>query len=289
MIVITGATGTVGRLLIEVLTETGADVRAVSRAPEVAGLPAGVEVVPGDPAQPATMAAALHGATSLFLHPRAAGSDPHLLVSIAREQGVRRVVALAAANVDDDPDLQPSRARGDRNREADHAAATSGLEWTSLRPSSFASNAATAWAPQIRAGDTVAYVYPGFEESPIHERDLAAVAARALLTDELLGRRPVLTGPDSLSHERMVAIIGEVIGRPLRFAEVSAVVAARGMVGRGLPEPFVTALMDRYAAYLDRPQHPATDEAERILRRPARSFADWAADNATAFTARADA
>jgi uncharacterized protein YbjT (DUF2867 family) len=187
--------------------------------------------------------------------------------------------------VDDRPDAQPSRFRGDRNKEVDDAAATSGLEWVSLRPSSFALNALTAWGGQIRAGDDVRYVYADFEESPLHERDLVEVLAKALLDDDLLGRRIDLTGPESLSHGEMVRQIGAAIGRPLRFQEIPAPVAAKGMLANGLPEPFVTAMMARYAAHLVRPQFPPTPEVEKILGRPARTFAEWAGDHAAEFGA----
>ncbi|KAA2255226.1 NAD(P)H-binding protein [Solihabitans fulvus] len=282
MIVVTGATGAVGRPLVEVLSGLGAGVRAVTRAP--GGVPpGGAQVVVGDPARPQTMAAALDGATALFLHPRAVGEAAEELVALAAEHGVRRVVALAAANVDDDLAAQPSRHRGDRNKEAEDAAVTSGLEWVSLRASSFALNALHAWGEQIRAGDTVRYVYGDFQESPIHERDLAEVAARALLGDDLLGERLTLTGPESLSHKEMVAIIGRTLGRTLNYAEVPPEAATQGMLRHGFPEPFVTALMSRYATHLDRPQHPPTGEVARVLGRPARTFAEWTADNAAVF------
>jgi uncharacterized protein YbjT (DUF2867 family) len=287
MIVLTGATGLIGRLLAAELAESGDghEVRAITRSPRHAGLPAGVEVVEGDPRRPGTLADALRGADALFLHSRAVGDAAHDLVALARDLGVRRVVALAAANVDDRLDAQPSRFRGDRNKEADDAAATSGLDWVSLRPSSFALNALTAWGGQIRAGDDVRYVYAGFEESPLDERDLVAVLAKALTDDDLLGRRIDLTGPESLSHEDMVRQIGVALGRPLRFHEVPAEPAARGMVANGLPEPFVTAMMARYAAHHTRPQFPPTPELEKILGRPPRTFADWAADHVADFEA----
>jgi uncharacterized protein YbjT (DUF2867 family) len=284
MIVLTGATGLVGRLLATELAE-GHEVRAVTRSPLNAGLPAGVEVVEGDPQRPGTLVDALRGADALFLHSRAVGDAAHDVVALARELGVRRVVALAAANVADRLDAQPSRFRGDRNKEADDAVATSGLGWVSLRPSSFAGNALAAWGGQIRASDDVRYVYAGFEESPLDERDLVAVLEKALTGDDLLGRRIDLTGPESLSHEEMVRQIGVALGRPLRFHEVPAEPAARGMVANGLPEPFVTAMMARYAAHRTRPQFPPTAELEKILGRPPRTFAEWAADHVADFEA----
>jgi uncharacterized protein YbjT (DUF2867 family) len=288
MIVITGATGVVGRPLVDQLGAEGAAVRAVTRTPHAAGFPASVDVVSADPGKPSTMTAALAGATTLFLHPRAVGDAADELVALARELGVRRVVALAAANVDDADTDQPSRLRGDRNREAEYAAVNSGLEWTSLRPSSFAINTLGAWGAQIRAGDVVRYVYGAFEESLIHELDLAEVAARALLSDDLLGRRLELTGPQSLSHAEQVAVIGDVIGRPLRFEEVPPSAAMRGMLRNGLPEPFVTALLARYAAHVARAQYPPTREVEHVLGRPARTYAQWVTDHAAAFTAEGD-
>ncbi|MGI5225778.1 hypothetical protein [Actinoallomurus sp. CA-142502] len=116
----------------------------------------------------------------------------------------------------------------------------------------------------------------------IHEGDLAGVAARALLTDDLTGRRVRLTGPRSLSHEEMTAIIGEVLARPLRYQEVPAEAAKQAMVQRGFPAPFVEALLARYARGAG-PAEAVTDEVEKILGRPARTYAEWVADHAAAF------
>ncbi len=220
---------------------------------------------------------------AVFLHPRAVGERAGELLATAREQGVRRVVALAAMNIDDPLDQQPSRAAGDRNRESEEAAAASDLEWTSLRPSSFAANTARAWGGQLRAGDTVRYPFASFQESLVDERDVAEAAARALLDDGWAGRRLELTGPQSLSHREAVAVLGEVLGRPLRFEELPAADAARGMVRQGMPAPFVEALMARYARHPEHPQHPVTDDAWKVLGRPARTYAAWAADHADAF------
>jgi uncharacterized protein YbjT (DUF2867 family) len=196
---------------------------------------------------------------------------------------VAKVVALSAMNIDDPFDLQPSRWRGDRNKEAEQAAAVSGLAWTSLRVSSFAGNTLQAWGAQIRAGDVVRYVHAGFRESPLDERDLAEVAARALLTDELAGRRLELTGPQSLSHQEMVAVIASAIGRPLRFEELAPQAVAQHLIDNGLPEAWARALMARYAHYAGQDQHPVTGEVDKVLGRPARTYADWVAHHLAAF------
>ncbi|MFC5830922.1 NAD(P)H-binding protein [Nonomuraea insulae] len=282
MILVTGATGTVGRPLAGVLAGEGIKVRAVTRDPQAAGLPAGVEVVVGDPSRPDTMGAILEGVSSLFLHPRAVGEAAADLLALAKERGVQRVVALSAVNVDDDLADQPSRFQGDRNKEAEDAAVASGLDWVSLRPASFAVNTLRTWAPQVRAGDVVRGPYAAFAEPLIHEGDLAEVAARALLGAELTFQKVRLTGPRSLSHEELVAAIGEVIGRPLRYQEVPPEAFEQSMIQRGLPKPFVEALLARYARGAG-PAEGVTDEVEKILGRPARTFSEWVADHAAAF------
>ena len=285
MLLVTGATGTIGRPLIDALLNEDVKVRAVTHDSQAANLPAGVEVVEGDLARPDTIAPFLEGVTALFLHPRAVGLAAGELLGLARERGVRRVVALSATNVDDPLDQQPSRYNGDRNKEVEDAAVASGLAWVSLRASSFAANTLRTWGAQIRAGDVVRYPYANFAEALIHERDLAEVIARALHSDDLAarrGRRLELTGPQSLTHQQLVATIGEVLGRSLRYQELPPEVAKQGMVQQGIPEAFVEALMARYAREVGQPA-PVTGDVERILGRPARTYAEWVADHADDF------
>jgi uncharacterized protein YbjT (DUF2867 family) len=285
MLLITGATGTIGRPLIDALVNEDVKVRAVTHDPQACNLPAGVEVVEGDLSRPDTIAPFLEGVTALFLHPRAVGLAASELLALARERGVRRVVALSATNVDDPPDQQPSRYQGDRNKEVEDAAVASGLAWVSLRASSFAANTLRAWGAQIRAGDVVRYPYGNFAEALIHERDLAEVIAHALGSDDLVARRSrrlELTGPQSLTHQQLVATIGEVLGRSLRYQELPPEVAKQGMIQQGIPEAFVEALMARYAREVGQPA-PVTGEVERILGRPACTYAEWVADHAEDF------
>jgi uncharacterized protein YbjT (DUF2867 family) len=284
MIVVTGATGTLGRPLVALLKNQGIAVRAVARSADAGAMPAGVEVRRADLTRLEEVAPALEGATALFVHPRAVGDSAAKLVALAAEKGVRRVVVLSAINVDDDPAYQPSRSNGDRNKEVEDAVAGGGLPWVAVRASSFASNAIGMFGAQVRAGDVIRAPYGDFAEAPIHEADLAAVIACALVDSNLDGRRIAVTGPRSVTHEKMVAVIGEVIGRPLSFQQVPPDLAVRGMVANGLPEDFVGALMARYERGAGKPA-PVTDEVERILGRPARSFAQWVADHADAFGA----
>ncbi|MEU5761462.1 NAD(P)H-binding protein [Nocardia sp. NPDC047648] len=272
MYLITGATGTIGRPLVSALLSAGTRVRAVSRQ-AVAGFPEDVEVVAFDEVNDA-----LQGVDALFVHPRASKDHVGELVRLAATRGVGRVVVMSACNADDEPAHQPSRFNGDRNTEVERAVVASGLPWVSVRPSSFAMNTSAMWRKQVAAGDTVFGPFASFAEAVIHEQDVADVIARAMWDDSLLGRRITITGPEAVTLERMVAVIGDAIGRPLRFQQVPVEAATRAMIGQGLDERFALALMDRYARELDRTP-TITHEVDAILGRPARSFATWAADH----------
>lgn len=282
MILVTGASGNVGRPLVELLVAAGESVRAVTRDPVAAGLPGGVDVVTVPAADPDSVAAALDGVTAVFVNPRAVGPAAADFLAVARERGVRRVVGLAAINVEDDLDRQPSRFRGDRNREVEQAVTESGLDWVSLRPTTYAVNAIGQWAAQIRAGDVVRTPFPAAAGAPIHERDVAAVAAHALTTDDLLGTRIPLTGPEWLTNAEQVDRIGQAIGKPLRTQQIPVDTARRGMVATGAPEPFADAVLAYQATLVDA-QPVVLGDVAKILGRPARTFAEWAADHAADF------
>lgn len=282
MILVTGATGVVGRPLIDLLIAAGTGIRAVTRDPKTANLPDGVEVVQADPSRPTTLYGMMRDVTAVFLNPRALGTAAEEFLACAREEGVKRVVAMSALNVDFDLDRQPSRLRGEYNKEVEAAAVTSGLEWVGLRSGYYAVNTIGMWAGQIRAGDVVRGPYAEAAWAPIHERDIAAVGAHALLTDELLGTRPVLTGPRSLTQAEMVSAIGEAIGRPLRFQEIPVEVAKQGMARSGIPEAFANGFMTMQAESYGQPGL-VSGEVENILGRPGLSFTEWAADHADNF------
>ena len=275
-IVVTGATGNVGRPLVSELAAAGARVRAVTRTPEAAGFPDGVEAV-------YSAVDALPGATAVFLNSRALGGDLADVVALARRSGVTKLVALSAINADDDFSRQPSRFRGDRNKEVEQLAVDSGLDWVSLRPAVFASNFVGMWSAQLRAGDVVGGPYAAASAAPIVETDIAAVAAQALLTDELVGQRIPLTGPQAFTNSELVETIGTVLGRPLRYLEVPPDVVRQRFIGLGLGAEFADAYAAMLADALDKPAL-VTREVEKITGRPATSFAQWVSDHRDLFT-----
>lgn len=259
MMLVTGATGTVGRLVIDQLVAARGKVRAVSRTPGTAGLPGEVEVVgPGILRSPA-VGGPLAGVRAIFVNPAAVSENAGEFVALARRAGVRRLVVLAANNVEDEDGLQPSRFLGHRNREVEAAVVASGLEWVSLRPATFHTNA-LHWAGQISSGDVVYGPYAAATETPVDPRDIAAVAAMALLEagrgdggGNLAGRKLELTGPQALSQDRMVADIGAATGRPLTYQEVPDAVVRQNMARIGAPEGFGEAYLARLAYLLDHP------------------------------------
>jgi uncharacterized protein YbjT (DUF2867 family) len=275
-IVVTGATGNVGRPLVSELAAAGARVRAVTRTPEAAGFPDGVEAV-------YSAVDALPGATAVFLNSRALGGDLADVVARARRSGVTKLVALSAINADDDFSRQPSRFRGDRNKEVEQLAVDSGLDWVSLRPAVFASNFVGMWSAQVRAGDVVGGPYAAASAAPIVETDIAAVAAQALLTDELVGQRIPLTGPQAFTNSELVETIGTVLGRPLRYLEVPADVVRQRFIGLGLGAEFADAYTAMLADALDKPAL-VTREVEKITGRPATTFAQWVTEHRNLFT-----
>ena len=207
MILITGATGNVGRPLVAQLLARGAKVRAISRHPNTAGLPGGAEVVEADPSRPNSLHGCFDGVTAIFLNARAVKTAASEVLTLAKRAGVARAVALAATNVDEDHARQPSRWRGDLNAELEQAVIGSGLEWVSLRPNEYASNFLGLWAAQLRSGNVIRAPYGASQHAPIDERDIAAVAVEALLTDRLLrqsaaDRAPVPVGPRARRHAR---------------------------------------------------------------------------------------
>lgn len=270
MILVTGATGNVGRVLVDRLLAAGRPVRALTRDPQRAALPDGVEVQRLHPD-----ASAFEGATKLFLYVQAANAD---LLAAARTAGVRHVVLLSAGYVKEGADdHNPLRIM---HADAEQTVRDSGLDWTFLRPHAFALNA-LQWAGQIRAGDTVRGVYPGAMSAPIHEDDIAAVAERALLDLGHEGAAHVLTGPGATSNTDQIAALGRALGRDLEYAEVPPERAGAELFPH-MPPQLLQFLLKSWDASVGRAPE-ITDTVEKITGTPARTFEQWARDHAAAF------
>lgn len=276
-ILIIGASGNVGGQVLSQLTNTGAKIRALVRNPEAARFPPQVEIVRGDLTRPETLDACLDDIDRVFLvwtAPPVTVSD--VLERIAKK-GIQRIVFLSAPLKTAHPFFQQPNPFREMTERIEQLIETSGPDWTFLRPAIFAGNARHWWAPQIRAGDVVRWPYLSAPTSPVDERDIAAVAVRALSEDGHARSEYVLTGPQSITQLEQVSTIGRVIKRSLLVEEISPEEAQRKF---GIP----AMLLSAWAAAIGQPAFVTSTVAE-ITGRPARTFFDWASDHAAEFRA----
>ncbi|MFJ9212557.1 SDR family oxidoreductase [Streptomyces sp. NPDC102264] len=278
MIVVTGATGNIGRPLTQALAEAGRQVTAVSR--HTAAVPDGVRHVVADLTEPAGLKPALAGAKALFLllsgDLHATGANPAEIIGEAAAGGVRRVVLLSTLGVV----TRPSGHTRIAMRALEDTLRESGLEWAILRPGGFASNALW-WADSIRTQQVVAAPFGDIGVPVIDPADIAAVAAACLLDDRHTGGVYELTGPEVITPRRQAEAIATALGSPVRFHELTRD-EARTAMSQSMP----TELADDTLDILGSP-NPAelrvSPDVQRVLGRAPRPFADWAARNVAAF------
>jgi uncharacterized protein YbjT (DUF2867 family) len=265
-ILVVGATGQVGRSVVSLLLEKDSPVRALARDPARAGLPAGVEVVRGDLSDPHSLDAALDGIDSVFLLWPFLSADgaPPVVEAIARH--ARHVVYLSAMSAE-------SGFWGEIERLIERST----LEWTFLRAGGFATNT-LGWAEQIRTEGTVQWPYGAAARSLIHERDIAAVAVRALTEPGHTARRYVLTGPAAVTQAEQVRLIGEAIGRPVRWQDLPLDQARSRLAAEFGDAAFADGALAHWAALVDAPE-PVTDTVRQVTGVPARTFREWAVDH----------
>ncbi len=278
MIVVTGATGNIGRPLVQRLLAAGETATAVSRGTS-APLPTGtgITAVAADLADPESLAPALEGADALFLlvHGAGAGLDAAAIVGAAKAAGVRRLVLLSSVAAGTRPRLSAY----DGFRTLEEAVTGSGLDWTVLRPGGFHSNT-LAWAPSVQQRRTVFAPYGDTALPSVDPADLADVAAAALLDPRHAGRTYVLAGPSTTPRERAAAL-GAALGEPVTFAEVSREQAFEQMVG-WMPASVAEDTLTILGSPTDEEAAVGPDLAA-VLGRAGRTFADWARDNIDAF------
>jgi uncharacterized protein YbjT (DUF2867 family) len=265
MIVVTGATGNVGRPLVRALTEAGERVTGVSRAT-------------ADLFQPETLKPAVDGATALFLLVPGAGAGLNIddILDVAKAGGVERIVLLSSQAVGTRPDslsYAPLRAIED-------AIARSGLVWTVLRSAGHASNA-YAWAGSIQAERTVAAPFGDVGLPVVDPLDLAEVAATVLRDDRHGGRTYELTGPVLTTPRAQAEAISAALGEPIRFVDLTRE-EARARMLQFMPEPVVDGTLAILGTPTDAEQRVSPHVAELLGRTPG-TFAGWAHRNAAAF------
>jgi uncharacterized protein YbjT (DUF2867 family) len=271
-ILVAGATGTVGRNLVEQLVEMGHEVRALTRNAAKAKFPAGVEVVEGDLMNPASFAPALEGVTGLHLinfggdnfAPLQTGAE---IITLAEQAGVRRVTVLGNG----------------QKTTVENAVEASSLAWTLLGPVEFMSNM-LEWSYGIQSADVVRQPFASRKTAIVHQADIAAVAAHVLTSDGHSGKTYTITGPEVLTPRDLARIIGEAIGRDIQFVELTPEEAQAEWTAAGFPPDIIQFLLYVYGNTPEQ-GYTVVPTVEQITGRPARTFAQWAAENAAAFRA----
>ena len=277
-VLVTGGTGQIGRVVIDELLDAGVPVRALSRGP--AAMPAAVEVVSGDLTVPESLDAALQGVSAVFLVWTIPLQTAPAVVDRLAEHA-QRVVLLSAPHRTPHPFFQQPNPMAALHADLEQLIADTGVASTTIRPGMFSTNALNWWAPSIRAGDVVRWPYGAAETAPVDERDVAAVAARALYEDGHAGGDYVLTGPEALSQAEQVSIIGDAIGRRLRFEELSPD-EFRQETQLTWPRPVVDMLLNAWGATIGHPAY-MTSTVLDVVGSPPRTFRQWADEHAAAF------
>jgi uncharacterized protein YbjT (DUF2867 family) len=280
-VLVTGATGRVGRGVIDLLIDAGVPVRALAHRSEAATtLPANVEVVTGDLTEPESLDAGLQGVGAVFLIWTAPpATAPAVVERLAAH--ARRVVFLSAPHKTPHPFFQQPNPMAVLYAKIERLIAGAGLEWTFIRPGMFASNALLWWANAIRTDGVVRWPYGAAETAPVDDRDVAAIAALTLYQDGHAGGDYVLTGPESLSQVEQVSIIGDVVGRRIEFEELTPDEFRTETEG-SWPRPAVDMLLAAWGATMGRPAY-ITSTVLDILGSAPRSFREWVADHASSF------
>jgi len=275
MILITGASGNVGREVLKQISATGAQVRAAYQSPEKAAeAPQGVETVIVDFNRPETLGAALKGIGSVFLVGPVA---PNLveLESKATEEikqsGVRRLVKLSAMG---------TRAATFPRQHADSEdrIKDSGVPWTFLRPNGFMQNMVIYNARTLRDQNAFYGSQGEGQVSHVDIRDVAAVAVRVLIEDGHAGRTYTLTGPEALSNSRIARILSDSLGRQIQYVNLPPEQMRQALAGAGMPEWNANGILDLETLYRDGGASTVTGDVELVLRRQPFTYAEFARD-----------
>lgn len=276
-VLVVGASGAIGGAVVRGLLALGIEVRASSRTPEKLNLPDRVRLFSADLDDPASFISAVEGVERVFLY-----SDLHApkpLMEVFLEAGVRHVVLLSSSSVTSADAAEDFN--GSRFLRVEEAIKDSSLAYTFLRPGGFASNA-SRWNWGIKAQGAVSLPYPEAVQVPIHEQDIADVAVLALTSEELIGTTPILTGPERLTLRQQVETIGAVTGQDVAVIQQTEA-ESEEMLSHYVPEVWVHQILKDWRKAVGTTPL-VSDEYERLIGRPSRSFRTWVEDNADLFT-----
>ncbi len=278
MILVTGATGNVGRELVPQLLEAGEEVRVLVRGLRSAvHLDDRAERAVGDLDRPETLEPAMVGVRALYLI--ASSRQVANAVAVARVSGVSHVVRQSTIEAGAVPPLGPGR----WHREDEVLIESSGIAWTHLRPTMMMVNTIAWWAESICGEGAVFFPGGDGRVSPVDPRDVAAVGRAVLTQRGHEGRAYEVTGPELLTIGGMVEVLSRVLGKPLRYVDIPERAAGVWMAKRGVPLRLVDALVETLGAVRTSRFAYVADTVERLTGREGRSFEAWCRENVAAF------
>lgn len=270
-ILVLGATGNVGRPLVEALLARGERVKAASRTGKAVD---GAEGVVFDFADPATFASAFAGVDRAFVMLPTGSTDPvgRLLpvIAAAAERKVK-VVLLSVFGVDADDSIP--------NRQLELALERSGTAFVILRPNWFADNFHTFWKAGLDHGRIALPAAEG-KSSFIDARDIAESAAAALASHSFDGKAYNLTGPEALGYADAAAILAAAVGKPVAYTPIDDDAFVAILTGAGVPQDYARFLASIFHPVREGWTAAVSDGVETLTGKPPRSLATYAQDNA---------
>jgi uncharacterized protein YbjT (DUF2867 family) len=280
MILITGASGNVGKEVLKQVAATGAKVRAAFQTvTKAAAAPSGVEIATMDYNKPETLQAALKGIERVFLVAPPTPNLPALerkAIDEIKQSGVRHVVKLSAMGGRDA--IFPRQ-----HADSEDYIKSSGVPYTFLRPNGFMQNFVTYNGATINTQNAFYGSQGDGEVSHIDLRDIAAVAVKTLTEDGHQDKAYTLTGPEALGNARVAEILSEDTGREIRYVDLPAEQFKQALLGAGLPEWSANALVDLQQFYRRGSASAVTRDVEQLLGRKPISFEQFSRDYAQAF------
>jgi len=282
-VLVTGATGTVGRDVAKLLSKKGAAVRAGVRDQAKARqrFDDDIALATFDFEDDSSFAGALDGVAKVFLLPPLLPNQVQLtstFVDAAKRAGVRRIVKLSAIGVDDEIRFTVGKWHAANEQHIRE----SGLAFTFLRPNSFMQNFITYFPPR----DGAIYLPWGTgTASFVDTRDVGSVAAEVLTSDGHEEKTYTLTGPAALGIADVARILSEVAGRQFKYVDVPEEAARDGMLQAGVPKWQITALMELHAINKQNRWSAVTADIEKVTGNPPTDFAQFARDHAEKFRA----
>jgi uncharacterized protein YbjT (DUF2867 family) len=280
MILVTGATGKVGSEAVRLLRQRDLPVRAMVRDPAKAGPLAagGAELARADLDVPGTIDTALAGVDTVILVSPGVPAQELNVVASAVRQGVKYVIKVTS-NASADSPIARRRAQA----EIEAGLAASGLARTLLRANAFMQNT-LALAPAIKRTGGFGSSAGAGRVGMVDARDVAAVAAEVASAPQThAGRTYRVTGPALISYADVAAVLSEVLGRPVEYRPASFAEDRAAMIQAGLPEPVAEMNAQAFSLIAEGDAAWLSEDVPALLGRPARSFAQFAADFAPAF------